>query len=349
MTLNVDWILKDMESVVPPTARGRVSRIDAWQIMDYETESFSGTLVMASPNGKPPPIGIPLPLTGCYDLLIGIHVDYCDGLRLKLDADRCFDRLRHDVPASTGQRGFQEVLWRTVELPGSETLTIARDIDTRISVGYVAARKASPPRVAHPRRYLLHVTDDGTMMNYGEPGDLADATWQVDHAARLGVDILSLGIDLCGMANYATHLDSYRIDTTPILGDQHAWPSTPRLYANLARFQRDGLCVPRHYFEIARGLGLQTLGYHRMAHIGAPFPYQEARSRFYEEHPEWRCIDIDGRPVNRLSYAFLEVRQAFYDLLAESVRLGATGVNNVFVRGLPAVLYEEPVRRRFQE
>jgi len=41
-----DWILTDMESVVPPAARGRVSRIDAWQIMEYETDSFSGTLAL---------------------------------------------------------------------------------------------------------------------------------------------------------------------------------------------------------------------------------------------------------------------------------------------------------------
>jgi len=349
MMKNTDWMLIDLESVVPPAARGRVSRIDAWQIMDYETESFSGTLVMASPNGRPPPLRIPLPLTGRYDLFIGMHVNFCDGLRLKLEADRCFDRLRYDLSAAAGHQGFQEVYWRTVELDGNETLTIAGDIDTRISVGYIAARKAGPPRPAHPRRYLVHVTDDGTLMNWGEPGDLADATWPVDHAARQGVDIVSLGIDLYGMANYATGLDSHRIDTAPVLGDQHAWSSTSRLYENLARFQREGICVPRHYFQVARGLGLQPLGYHRMAHIGAPFPYQDARSRFYLEHPEWRCIDLDGRPVNRLSYAFPGVRKAFFDLLAEVVQLGAAGVNNVFVRGLPAVLYEEPVRQRFRE
>jgi len=123
-----DWMLTDMECVVPPTARGRVSRIDAWQIMDYETASFSGTLAMASPNAKVPPLRIPLPLTGRYDLCIGMHINMCDGIRLKLDADRCFDRLRYDHGATAECQGFQEVRWRTVELNGRETLTIAMDI-----------------------------------------------------------------------------------------------------------------------------------------------------------------------------------------------------------------------------
>ena len=126
MPLNADWILTDMESVVPASARGRVSRIDAWQIQEYATESFSGTEVMASPNGKPPAIRIPLPLTGRYDLLIGMHVDYCDGLRLKLDADRCFDRLRYDTAASAGHVGFQEVLWQTVDLHGNENFVATK-------------------------------------------------------------------------------------------------------------------------------------------------------------------------------------------------------------------------------
>ncbi len=225
------WMLTDMESVVPQAARGRDSRIDAWQIMDYETDSFSGTLAMASPNARVPPLRIPLPLTGCYDLYLGMHINMCDGLRLKLDADRCFDRLRYDSAASEGHQGFQEVRWRTVELDGRETLTLAMEPDTRISVGYVAARRAGPPRAAHPSRYLVHVTDDGDLMLRGEPGDVADATWQVEHAARQGVNILSL--------------------------------------------------------------------------------------------------DIDGRTVNRLSYAYPQVRQAFTDLLAEVVRLGANGVNNL--------------------
>ncbi len=348
-TESPDWMLTDMESVVPSAARGRISRIDAWQIMDYETTSFSGTLVMASPNARVPPLRIPLPLTGRYDLFIGMHIHMCDGLRLKLDGDRCFDRLRYDSAEADGHQGFQEVRWRTVELDGRGTLTLAMDSDTRVSVGYVVARRAGPPRAAHPSRYQVHVTDDGDKMLGGEPGDIADATWQVDHAARQGADILSLGIDLYGMAKYTTGLDSHRIDTAPILGDQHPYARTPRYYGNLARFQRDGTCVPRHYFEAAHRLGMQTFGYHRMAHIGAPCPYQAGRSRFYVKHPEWRCIDIDGRPVNRLSYAYPEVRKTFTDLLAEVVRLGAGGVNNVYVRGLPAVLYEEPVRRRFLE
>ena len=58
---------------------------------------------------------------------------------------------------------------------------------------------------------------------------------------------------------------------------------------------------------------------------------------------------FSGDPVSRLSIAFPEVRQAFLNLFTEQIEMGAAGINNVFVRGVPLVLYEEPMRQRFRE
>ncbi len=78
-------------------------------------------------------------------------------------------------------------------------------------------------------------------------------------------------------------------------------------------------------------------------------PWDCFRSDFYDAHPEFRCIDIDGVPVNRLSFAYPEVRQEFIKLFTEGIEMGADGASNCFVRGFPFVCYEEPVKKRFKQ
>src|SRR5436309_10781980 len=44
---------------------------------------------------------------------------------------------------------------------------------------------------------------------------------------------------------------------------------------------------------------------------------------FYRQHPEWRCIDRDGAPTTRMSWAVPEVRKRMIDGLLEAVSFGA--------------------------
>jgi hypothetical protein len=86
-----------------------------------------------------------------------------------------------------------------------------------------------------------------------------------------------------------------------------------------------------------------------MAHIIDPPPFNAFRAGLPERHPEYFCVDVDGRRVNRLSIAFPEVRAEFLKLFTECVEMGADAINAVFVRGVPLVLYEEPVWQAFRE
>jgi hypothetical protein len=166
--------------------------------------------------------------------------------------------------------------------------------------------------------------------------------------ARLGVEFLSRGCDICGMANYVSRHPSLQVDCEgPLLG---TFPADiyHDCFRILKEFQRANYAVPRRYYEVARQHGMQPLGYSRMAHIHAPPPWQCHGSQLYDKHPEFRCVDISGAPVCRLSIAFPEVRREFIKLFTEQVEMGAAGVDLVFVRGLPMVLYEKPVRDRFR-
>ena len=60
-------------------------------------------------------------------------------------------------------------------------------------------------------------------------------------------------------------------------------------------------------------------------------------------------MDRDGTPVARMSFAVPEVRAHLVDVLREALQFGGDGVNIIFVRGVPYILWEQPFCRLFQE
>jgi hypothetical protein len=85
--------------------------------------------------------------------------------------------------------------------------------------------------------------------------------------------------------------------------------------------------------------------------FGASMPFEETfNSRFYREHPEWRCVDRQGRQAMYMSYAVSEVRQHELDFIREAVGMShPDGVGFFFNRGVPLMLWEQAFSRRFAE
>lgn len=344
-----DWILTDFSTLLPVEKAGVDAKPGQWQLVDYRTETFDGVMIMANPDAAAPEIAISLPLQGYYEIYLGFFENYGDRLRVKLSTDRCHEVLVPSQPYGA-TFSFQDVYWRTLELTGAEQLLITQDHEYRACVGYILARKVDAlPQPRHGNR-LLHVTDDGYPSNWGRPETHEDQSWLVEPLRRFGADYISLGIDMCGLANYATRHDSLRYPCRELLQGMTHTGEIYRLALDIIQQNIDeGYQVPRRYYELVHQQGGQAFGYSRMAHISAPPPYDTHFSTLYHAHPEYRCVDIGGSLVNRLSYAFPEVRQAFATLFSEQVEMGADGVNMVFVRGLPGVCYEAPVRERFLE
>ncbi len=66
------------------------------------------------------------------------------------------------------------------------------------------------------------------------------------------------------------------------------------------------------------------------------------------EHPEWRCVDLDGTPTMHMSYAVDEVRDHLIEVYREVLERDPDGVVFMFHRGLPTMLWEEPFCERFK-
>ena len=64
---------------------------------------------------------------------------------------------------------------------------------------------------------------------------------------------------------------------------------------------------------------------------------------FYTKHPEWHCRDIDGSEIVRMSYAFPEVQDFVISIFKVMASYKPDGINMIFNRGAPYLLYEEPL------
>ncbi len=343
--MNADWILSDFTTVIPAHAGSTTSRPGRWQFVEYTTDTVSGILAMANPDTGAPDIAIDLPMEGEVEIHIGMHENFCDRIQLKLARERAFLRLRHGPVGD--QAAIQQVFWRRVKIEKGDRLLIRQEGGYRASIAYVMARQAEP-QAEHPREFQVHITDDGFPSNWGKARDAADATWQASGYPLLDIDGVSYGTNIVGMANYPTRHPELRLPLAELLLCTFPRPVYRQAIEIMQRDRESGLNVPARIAQLNRAQGIRTFAYARMAHSHCPPPYDALRSPFFDAHPEYRCRDRDGTTVSRLSMAWPEVRQQFIRLFQECVEWGADGVDNVFVRGLPLVLYEEPLLEAFR-
>jgi hypothetical protein len=98
-------------------------------------------------------------------------------------------------------------------------------------------------------------------------------------------------------------------------------------------------------------MGLKMVSALRLDRWNFPFPSIQYYfdNRFGKEHPEYRMVDRDGKPMRSLSYAYPEVRRNIIKHIIDMARLGFDAVALLFSRRVPLLHFEEPVAKRFYE
>jgi hypothetical protein len=123
-----------------------------------------------------------------------------------------------------------------------------------------------------------------------------------------------------------------------------------RQHASLQYLLSKGINPLAAAMEYAHSIGLKFHLYQRMGAFAAFPPFDEVfGSRYYQEHPEFRCKTADGRTVMRLSLAYPDVRAYMIEILREAAEFGLDGINLNFKRGAPFVVYEEPTISEFKQ
>jgi hypothetical protein len=333
-----------------------------WRAAPYEAAGISGTLLIAGPETEAVPITLPLNVTGWHAVLLGLWSDGWEGdflLRVKLTGDSSYVWLSREHLPSGREDGFaiDEVFWKEADLTGQD-ITFAQlyhSLGFKAGIAYVKLVALTAEEVAavqadrartDTRRLIAMEDNHGTYYShrFEDERDLYEIIEPYRHT-----DVGKLfwcsggGIDNVSYPTKVGQVYGLNSEDFPRTGDRLIAESMRRLLAKGV----DTTAIARDY---TRGLGIEFHLSIRMAAAHMHPPYDEVfSSPFYVAHPEWHCRDQDGSPVARLSYAFPQVQDYVLNLIQELADYQPDGINLIFARGGPYLLYEEPLVEDYRQ
>ncbi len=345
-------VLSDMSLARPAAALSRRPRRGRWRVISYDMGDKKGRMLWASEETGAPEAALPLHAKGWHAVFVGVggpaHI--ARSVLLRLSSDSAFRRV------ATARYAMEEVFFKAADLTG-QSLHIAQQdgcLPQAAGLAYVklipltaqeVARLKAERADASSRRLVASI--DGFSFIYGRrPVTRRSLLRETEVYRNTDFGLLVLQVGGADFVNYPSKVGQMlgaHLDDFPRAGD--------RRYAEaIQELAKRGINPTKTLIEGAHAAGLRV---HVSIRPGAwihspPFDAFFA-SRFYLEHPEWRCADRNGEVVPRMSLAVPQVRRHLIDVLREAVRFGADGANVIFVRGVPYVLFEEPFRRLFQK
>ena len=345
-------VLRDLGQVEPKSAlTGRAKR-GKWKLIPYEIGKDKGRMVWASTQTQAPELTLPLDVRGWHAVFVGLAspMGRARHALLRLSRDPAFT-----VRARTkGQ--VEEVFFKAEDLTGQSLHIAQQDGCEPLSVGvaYVKLVPLTEEEVAtieaaraDPSRRRLVTSIDGFSFIHGRrPTTRLSLLREVEAYRHSDFGTLILQVGGADMVNYPSNVGQMRgmdLDDFPREGDR-------RYTESLRILAQKGINPTQTLIEGAHDVGMKV---HVSIRPGAwvyTAPMEDFfSSKFYRDHPEWRCYDRDGEDVARMSLAVPQVRAHIVDVLREAVRFGADGANVIFVRGVPVVLFEKPFRDLFEQ
>lgn len=380
--------LCDLDRSEPRSALSRKWEHGTWRLVDYTAErdaeeidiksihdafrqepdsgrTFSGTLLLAMHDSRAPEITYSLDRTGWHRIYIGIYQKPFEGVKavdVRLSGDASFTTLEgHEGGKDHQENRLYEVYWKTADLTGQD-IHLRQIAFPRIRDAWVAFVKLEPlseeqvrefeadRRNPEHKRLFVHI-DPGianesgskeTLLSLLDPlrrGDVARLYWETAMGDRVF---------------YASSIGR-RPTETHDHGDDPENPFYGRPYDGVESqtwraYRKTGVEPLEVAVEFAREHGIELHAAYRVGgfHFPAPY-YSETKGSFFERHPELACVDREGNPLPRISYAFPETRKYVLSLLREMAsNYAVDGVALLYNRRPPLLAYEAPIVEGFQ-
>ena len=325
-----------------------------WRTIEYATSERRGKLVYAGPETGAPRLTLPLGLVGWHAIYIGLWGGFDElpfAVKLKLRGEPCFHMIQKEV---SSVETVEEAFFKVADLTGQDlelaqvTLTPANSA----GIAYIRCQPLTDAEVAaiqQDRRQTatrrLIAFNDGEGIFRRMPSSEEDLWEFVESLADSDYAELHWGIvgERVGhptkvARHYGEGLEDFsRVDLRSQM-------------ESLQQLLNKGINPLASVMQYAHSIGLKFFLYQRMGAFAAFPPFDEVfGSRFYQEHPEYRCQTADGRGVMRLSMAYPEVRSYMVSILQEAAEFGIDGVNLNFKRGAPFVVYDPPLVEGFRK
>ena len=351
-------VVRDFSQCLPATGLSKTRKRGHWQLISYETDARTGTMLGAQSLIDAPTVTLPLKLQGWYRISLGLWnpVFAYDGketvVKVKLSKDPCPVIIASVHPGSATSTQFQEYAFKAADLTGQD-LVIRQRPGQKAYLAYVRFRPLTAEQVAAVKarrtrpenRVIVASHDGGGYLNRG--GGIAvqsreDLWAQVERYRWSDVKRVTWAVNYSHTTNWPSRLGTVFSREFPpgSRGEQ-------TLFAALNGLLDQGINPLHEVCEHAHRVGIQFDAQFRMALLGRTPPDHQAG--FVHDHPQFRMITRDGTAVEKASYAFPETRGFLLSMLRETAtRIDVDGITLNFIRGGEYVAYEQPVADAFR-
>jgi len=340
-----------------------------WKVLDYETKdgSIVGKCIASTPDTGAPNVTLPLNAKGWYAVYIGLGgmgrfaFGQESEVRVKLTGDVTYQHRRY----AGARDDIDEVLFKAADLTG-QNLQIAQMrmkelLDGRVTVSprhtvvmYVKLVPLTDKEVAWIKadrerpdtKNLIATLDAFSWIHKNFPTTKEEFMEDFEHYRYSDFGTISWQIIGGGLVNYASKLGTIPGE----LSDDPARTGDGYVTQSIKRFIDNGENHTKLAIEAAHSMNKRiTIGFRAEAWQAPPAFEDYFTSKFYRDHPEWRAYDRDGTPAMRMSYAVPEVREHIYGMLREVLAYKPDGIEIIYFRGLPLILWEDAFSKRFKE
>ena len=325
---------------------------DKWRAISYRTGNICGTMLSSLAEGAPEDLTFDPQLTGWYKIYTCIPTFSDLEVQIKLTQDEGFFELSPLKTEGLTFTRLEESFWRYAKMDGqSITLTKAANATlwpktsilawlrfVEMTEEEVAALEADRARTDTRR---LYCTDD--IHNKLFEGNMdAPNFWEGVVVPYEDSDIEWLSLErITSFISGHCPDDNIQAFAFPRGGDKNL---------QLQRDRFDSKEVLGKLVKLGQEKGIKMSLSLRMGAWGIGFPFDQCYFDYpdYLAKPEFNCIMRDGVPAAAWSYAYEEVQQWVIQMLLEMAQSGCDAVTLIAHRGLPYVLYEQPVVDRFR-
>ena len=363
--------LSDMGQCTPAAALSSGHRKYHWQTVPYEAEGVCGTLLFAGPETEAPQVTLPVEAAGWHAIYVGLWSNWTDSiLKAKLTDDSAYVMMRREEETETSEDpvhsgpsagrvnnyAVDERFWKFADLTGQD-IQFAQHNGGMSEPAYVAYVKLVPlaeaeaeqvqaDRANAENKRLLFMHDGFGVLQYRltsreEIWEHLEAMRDTDFGTLLWC--VGAGGDVLNYPSKYGKMIGDGVTDFPRTGDRD-------IHEALQIMSGKGIDTLQEVVEYCHGMGVKVHASNRMEAFQCNAPFEHYfTGDLYEDHPEWRCIDIDGREIARMSYAYQGVRDLVTNIFKEvASNYDIDGINLIFNRGAPFLLYEEPLIEGFR-
>ncbi len=348
-------VISDLRACTPRRALAEHRAHGRWKILPYQTPDISGHCLQALTYTAAPEVILPLGVKGWHAVYLGLGSVGGDDdaarsvIRVKLSGDVAFQHR-----AAKGPQGNEEVLFTCADLTG-QSLHIAQQTSGYPRAACIYYVKLVPLSAAEAKavqrdqrqretKRLIGTIDGFSFLYERLPTTKAELLEEFEPFSHSDFGTLWWAFTGADQVNYRSRvgtIDGEQTDDPPRAGDGYYTRAVQALI-------RQGIDLTKVAVEACHDLGIEVHISMRPAAWKGPVPYEDYfTSAFYDAHPEWRCRDRDGTEAPRMSFAVPEVRRHLLGVFREVLEARPDGLNLLYNRGMPLILWEDAFCERF--